>query len=62
MGVLLVPLMVVVGVLLLGALVEYLAGRARRGWEAEGERLAGRSDRERALDRIRLGLRPSRDE
>ena len=62
MEVLLLPLLIAVGVLLLGALVEYLAARARRGWEAEGERLAGRSDSEKALDRIRLGLRPSEDE
>ena len=62
MEVLLLPLLIAVGVLLLGALVEYLAARARRGWEAEGERLAERSDGEKALDRIRLGLRPSEDE
>lgn len=62
MEVLLLPLLLAVGVLLLGALVEYLATRARRGWEAEGERLAARSDSERALDQLRLGLRPSEDE
>lgn len=62
MEILLLPVLIVGGVLLLGALVEYLAVRARRGWEAEGERLAGRSDSERALDRLRLGLRPSEDD
>lgn len=61
MEVLLLPVLIAVGVLLLGALIEYLAARARRGWEAEGERLADRSDSEKALDRIRLGLRSSED-
>lgn len=62
MEILLLPLVAAIGVMLLGALVEYLAGRARRGWEAEGERLASRSDSERALDQIRLGLRPTENE